>query len=85
MNRVESEIVFGMENLGIDTRVMRRRVAEVCSSLNLTPYMQRTVSQLSGGEKQKIAMASILAMQPEILVVDEPTSQLDPCAAEDSF
>lgn len=85
MNRVESEIVFGMENLAVDPRVMRRRAAEICASLNLTPYLQRGIPQLSGGEKQKIAMASILAMQPEILVVDEPTSQLDPCAAEEIF
>lgn len=83
MMSVEQELVFGLENLGLANRLMQRRLMEVSAAMGLTPYLQRFIPELSGGEKQKIALASVLAMQPEILLLDEPTSQLDPIAAEE--
>jgi energy-coupling factor transport system ATP-binding protein len=85
MTGVEREIVFGMENIGLPNKLMKRRVAEIGTALGLSGCMSSTVSELSGGQKQKVALASILAMQPSILVLDEPTSQLDPVAAEEIF
>ncbi len=81
MTSVEAEIAFGLENLGLPQQEMFRRVAEVMTFLNLTSLKDEFTTNLSGGEKQKVALASVLAMQPRILVLDEPTSQLDPVAA----
>ena len=81
MTSVEAEIAFGLENLGLTQQEMFRRVAEVMTFLNLAPLRDKFTSNLSGGEKQKVALAAVLAMQPRILVLDEPTSQLDPVAA----
>lgn len=81
MTSVEAEIAFGLENLGLNQQEMFRRVAEVMSFLNLTSLRDKFTVNLSGGEKQKVALASVVAMQPRILVLDEPTSQLDPVAA----
>lgn len=80
---VEAEIAFGLENLGLPRQEMARRVAEVMGFLNLTEVKGQFTEKLSGGQKQKLALASVLAMQPEVLILDEPTSQLDPTAAED--
>lgn len=80
MTSVEAEIAFGLENLGLNQQEMFRRVAEVMSFLNLTSLRDKFTANLSGGEKQKVALASVVAMQPRILVLDEPTSQLDPVA-----
>lgn len=83
MNGVEAEIAFGLENLGLPQKEMFRRVAEVISFLGLTELRQEFTASLSGGQKQKLALAAVLAMQPQVLILDEPTSQLDPVAAED--
>lgn len=85
MSNVEQEIVFGMENLGLSNELMQRRLIEVSSALDLSQYLNSSIAQLSGGLKQKVALASVLCMQPEILILDEPTSQLDPVASEEIF
>ena len=78
---VERDIAFGLENLGLPNSFMQRRVAEMMDFLNLNALRKRDSSNLSGGEKQKIALAGVLAMNPQVLILDEPTSQLDPVAA----
>lgn len=83
MTNVEQEIAFGLENLGLSNNLMKRRVMEVTSALGLSDYLHSSSHTLSGGQKQKVALASVLAMQPEILILDEPTSQLDPIAGEE--
>ena len=83
MNNVEQEIVFGLENLGLPGNLMKRRVMEMSSSLGLSGDLVKGVAELSGGQKQKVALAGVLAMQPGIILLDEPTSQLDPVAAEE--
>ena len=85
MTGVEAEIAFGLENLGLPQKEMFRRVAEVISFLGLTELRQEFTASLSGGQKQKLVLAAVLAMQPQVLILDEPTSQLDPVAAEDFF
>jgi energy-coupling factor transport system ATP-binding protein len=82
MTTVERELAFGMENLGIPSERMRRTVAEVAEMLELTDMLQRQVAILSGGFQQRVALGAVLALSPQVLVLDEPTSQLDPAAAE---
>jgi energy-coupling factor transporter ATP-binding protein EcfA2 len=78
---VERDIAFGLENLGFNHAFMQRRVAEIMDFLNLNELRKRDCNMLSGGEKQKIALAGVLATNPRVLILDEPTSQLDPVAA----
>lgn len=83
MMNVEQEIAFGLENLGLPAQIIKRRIMEISSSLGISSYLGHNVSELSGGQKQKVALAAVLAMHPGILLLDEPTSQLDPVAAEE--
>jgi energy-coupling factor transport system ATP-binding protein len=83
LERVEDELAYGMENLGVLQQTMRRRVEEVLDLLHLELLRGRDVGTLSGGERQRVAIAAALTTQPRVLVLDEPTSQLDPQGAED--
>ena len=80
---VEAELAFGLENLGLSRPLMRKRVEEVIDQVGINPLRRRRIATLSGGERQRVAIAAALAMHPDALVLDEPTSQLDPQAAED--
>ena len=82
-DKVWHELAFGLESLGVDQKTMRLRVAEMASYFGIQGWFHRDVCNLSGGQKQLLNLASIMAMQPEVLILDEPTSQLDPIAASD--
>ena len=82
---VYEEIAFGLENLGIPRDEMIRRVDEAMELLDIAKYKDRHPFDLSGGQMQRMAIASIIAMQPEVIILDEPTSQLDPQGSEEVF
>ena len=82
-DKVWHELAFGLESLGYDTPTIRRRVAEMASFFGIQTWFYKNVAELSGGQKQLLNLASVMAMQPSVLILDEPTSQLDPIAAAD--
>ncbi|MEY7999218.1 ABC transporter ATP-binding protein [Clostridium sp. Mt-5] len=83
MNKVHREIAFGLENIGVDERVIKRRVYEALQFSGILNLADRDITSLSGGEKQKVAVASALVYMPDCIILDEPTSQLDPSSAEE--
>jgi len=83
VDMVEDELVFAMENHGLSPDTMRQRVEEVLDQLSIAHLRRRQLSTLSGGERQRVAIAAVLVLHPQVVVLDEPTSQLDPQSAEE--
>ncbi|MDR3551601.1 MAG: ABC transporter ATP-binding protein [Clostridia bacterium] len=82
---VFGELAFGLENLGVEPDEIRRRVSRMLEVAKLQDLAERSPFEISGGQQQRVALASIIIMEPEILVIDEPTSQLDPQSTEEIF
>lgn len=82
---VEADVVFAMENIGIPREEMETRLQEALEIVRMTPFRYKASHQLSGGQKQRVAIASVLAMKPQILILDEPTRELDPMGREEIF
>ncbi len=83
VDKVWHELAFGLESLGLPPQLVRLRVAEMASFFGIQEWFEKSVDQLSGGQKQLLNLAAVMAMQPSVLILDEPTSQLDPIAASD--
>lgn len=82
-DKVWHELAFGLESLGIDTATIRARVSEMASFFGIQNWFHKKVTELSGGQKQLLNLASVMVMQPSVIILDEPTSQLDPISASD--
>ncbi|MGG3503977.1 ABC transporter ATP-binding protein [Paenibacillus sp. FSL W8-0187] len=84
-DNVFEEIAFGLENLGMEPALIREKVDQVINMLEIDYLRDKNPFELSGGQKQRVALASIIVMEPDVLVIDEPTSQLDPKGTEEVF
>ncbi|OIB03585.1 ABC transporter ATP-binding protein [Paenibacillus sp. LC231] len=84
-DNVFEEIAFGLENLGMEPELIREKVDQVIKMLEIDYLRDKNPFELSGGQKQRVALASIIVMEPDVLVIDEPTSQLDPKGTEEVF
>lgn len=82
-DKVWHELAFGLESLGVSNTEIQRRVAEMTSFFGINDWFHKSVAELSGGQKQILNLASVMVMQPKVIILDEPTSQLDPIAAEE--
>lgn len=84
-DNVYEEIAYGMENIGVPREQMIKRVDELVKMFHLEELVDKNPYELSGGQKQRVALASMIALDPEVIIMDEPTSQLDPKSTEDIF
>lgn len=82
---VEDEVLYGLENFGVPHREIPTRVTEALEAVGIADLRDRVIASLSGGQKQKVAIASILALRPKVLVLDEPTAELDPASSRAVF